>query len=195
MAAVFSGGVNKIMPLRYTWNRWPVKSRVAYRNILSANIKRCTAEHPTIANMICPLSGHDLLELAVVIDKEGIKFESAPLAKMIDNYENEDMITVTGILSVYSPRAKKTETFSIYPLSMEIKDFIPTENICGKFPFSAEMLKNISDYEKCILYFTIVMGKVTGRNKRWFNSSATEYLLQNNADGKFKRGELAGLHK
>src|ERR1017187_7390583 len=60
VAAVFSGAINRIVPLRETWKRWPVKSRIPYRNILAANIKRCTAEHPTMGNMICPDSGLSL---------------------------------------------------------------------------------------------------------------------------------------
>jgi hypothetical protein len=188
VAAVFSGAINRIIPLRETWKRWPVKSRVPYRNILAANIKRCTAEHPTRANMICPDSLLYLPEVKSMIAADGIKIEVSPLSERTDFNENEKMITAAGILCTYSPREKDYESSLIYPLSAVVKNFRPTQNINAAFGFNDEMTENISKYEKCILYFTIVIGKETGMTKRWFRCCVKEFLLQNDAEGKLKGG-------
>lgn len=189
VAAVFSGGINRIVPLRETWKRWPVKSRVLYRNILAANIKRCTAEHPTTANMICPISSMYFSEVQSLLDAEGIKIEVAPFREWTGFNGRENMITAVGILSTYSPREKEYESCIIYPLCAQVKDFNPTQSIGVTFGFNAEMVKNISNYEKCILYFTIVVGEDKGMTKRWFNQHDMEYMLSNDADGKLEKGE------
>src|ERR1035437_10234618 len=188
VAAVFSGAINRIIPLRQTWKRWPVKSRVPYRNMLSANIKRCLAEHPTTANIICPDSHLYLPILPPLIGAEGIKIEVSPLSKVIDFYEDENMITAAGILSTYCPREKDYEPCEIYPLSKQIKDFVPSENFSVTFLFNSEMLENISKYEKCILYFTVVIGKDGGYTKRWFTTYTSGYLLRIDAEGKLEKG-------
>jgi hypothetical protein len=188
IAAVFSGRVNRIMPLRETWKRWPVKSRVPYRNILAANIKGCTGEHPTINNMICPSSGLTLRRVQTQIRKEGIKIDLLPINKEIDLEVNEKMLSVAGILSVYNPREKDYDSCTIYPLNAVVKDFILTENISATFGFSGEMQENISRYERCILYYTVVVQNKEGRTKRWFSAHIEEYLLKNDAKGKLEGG-------
>ena len=192
VAAVFSGAVNRIMPLRETWKRWPVKSRVPYRNILAANIKRCTAEHPTRGSMICPESSIYFSEVQSLIDAEGIKIEVSPLAENIEFYDNEKMLSAAGILSIYSPREKDYESCSIYPLSAEIKDFTLAKNISVTFDFNAAMAANISNYEKCILYITIIIGNEGGTTKRWLNPYIVEYLLNNDAEDKLEGGAQIG---
>jgi|ERR1035437_104162 hypothetical protein len=189
VAAVYSGGINRIKPLRETWKKWPVKSRVPYRNILAANIKRCTSEHPTRGNMICPNSSMSLPEVQSLLDAEGIKIGVAPLMEWTGFEGSENMITAVGILSAYSPREKDYESCIVYPLSAQIKDFNPKQNIEVIFGFNAEMIKNISNYEKCILYFTLVVGEDIGMTKRWFNQHVEEYLLSNDGDGKLEGGE------
>ena len=57
------------------------------------------------------------------------------------------------------------------------------------FGFNAEMKENISKYEKCILYFTIVVGEDGGMTKRWFNQYVAKYMLHNDAEGKLEGGE------
>lgn len=188
VAAVFSGGINRIVPLRETWKKWPVKSRVPYRNILAANIKRCTYEHPTRGNMICPTTSMYFSEVQSSLDAEGIKIGVAPLREWTGFEGRENMITAVGILSAYSPREKDYESCIVYPLSAQIKDFKPTQSIGVTFGFNAEMAKNISNYEKCILYFTMVVGEDIGMTKRWFNQYVKEYLLSNDADGKLAGG-------
>ena len=192
VAAVYSGGVNRIKPLRETWKRWPVKSRVPYRNILAANIKRCTAEHPTRGNMICPSSSMYFSEVESLIDAEGIKISVAPSREWTGFEGSENMITAAGILSAYSPREKDYESCAIYPLSAQVTDIKPAQSIGVTFGFNDEMIKNISNYEKCIVYFTLVIGKDRGMTKRWYNQYSEEYLLSNDADGRFEGGEQIG---
>jgi hypothetical protein len=188
VAAVFSGGINRIVPLRDTWKRWPMKSRVPYRNILAANIKRCTYEHPTRGNMICPSTSLSFPEVQSLIDAEGIKIGVAPLIEWTGFEGRENMITAAGILSAFSPREEEYESCIVYPLSAQIKDFNPKETTGVIFGFNAEMIKNISNYEKCILYFTFVVGKDGGMTKRWFNQYHEEYVLHNDAEGKLAGG-------
>jgi len=188
VAAVFSGAVNRIMPLRETWKRWPVKSRIPYRNILAANIKRCTAEHPTMGSMICPNSCLYFPTILTEIMTDGIKIEVSPLVKNIDFYENEKLQTAAGVLCTYNPREKEYDSFTVYPLSAAIKDFIPSQKIGVTFGFDAEMQAEISKYEKCILYFTIVIGNHMGTTKRWMVPNVEEYLLNNDSEGKFAGG-------
>jgi hypothetical protein len=189
VAAVFSGAINRIIPLKETWKRWPVKSRVPYRNILAANIKRCTAEHPTRGNMICPDSSMYFAEVKCLIDAEGIKTGIAPLKEWTGFEGKENMLTAVGILSVYGPREKGYESFIIYPLSAQIKNFDPTQIMGIAFRFNAEMKENISKYDKGILYFTVVIGNEKGMTKRWFNQHVEEYSLSNGANGKLKGGK------
>ena len=188
VAAVFSGAVNRTMPLRDTWKRWPVKSRIPYRNILAANIKRCTAEHPTTNNMICPSSGLSLPGVLTQINPEGIKIDVLPLDKYIDFEKNEKMLSIVGILSVYNPREKDFDKCTIYPLNAVVNDFILTQNIAATFGFSGEMQVNISKYEKCILYYTVIVQNEVGTTKRWFKANAEEYLLNNDSEGRFSGG-------
>jgi|CZKP01.1.fsa_nt_gi hypothetical protein len=192
VAAVFSGGVNRIEPLRETWKRWPVKSRVPYRNILAANIKRCTYEHPTLANMICPYTSMYFAEVQSLLDAEGIKIGVGPLVDWTGFEGSENMITAVGILSAYSPREKDYESCTIYPLSAQIKDFDSTQITGVAFGFNAEMKENISKYEKCVIYFTMVVGEDGGMTKRWFNQHVEEYMLHNDTDGKLEGGEQIG---
>jgi hypothetical protein len=51
------------------------------------------------------------------------------------------------------------------------------------------MIENISKYEKCILYFTLVVGEDEGMTKRWFNQYVEEYVLHYDAGGKLEGGE------
>jgi hypothetical protein len=190
VAAVFSGGINRILPLRQTWKRWPVKSRVPYRNILAANIKRCTEEHPTRGNMICPHSGLNLRMIQSEIEAERIRIDVGPLAEETEFNKNENKISLVGIMSVFSPRDREYESLTIYPLNYVVENFSPTENIRAAFGFSEEMKSVISNYEKCILYYTIVIGKQEGSTKRWFSQIHEEYLLYNDANGKFEKGVL-----
>jgi hypothetical protein len=188
VAAVFSGGVNRIIPLRGTWKRWPVKSRIPYRNILAANIKRCTEEHPTLSSMICPDSHLSLPEVQSLIDAKGIKVNVAPFDKEFELNRNENMISVAGILSLYSPREKDYESFTIYPLNSVINDFELSKNIGAIFGITDEMSVIISKYEKCILYLTVLIGEKGSITRRWFSGAAKEYLLNNDSEGKFTGG-------
>jgi hypothetical protein len=190
VAAVFSGGVNRIVPLRETWKRWPVKSRTPYRNILAANIKRCTEEHPTRASMICPVSGLSFSMAQSEINAEGIKIEIGDIDGWIEFNEIEKMISVVGIMSLFNPREKDYEPLSIYPLNSLVEDFMPKENIKAAFGFTEEMRVNLSNYEKCILYYTVTSAGPLGMTKRWYNGANEEYLLKNDADGKFEKGVL-----
>lgn len=189
VAASFSGGVNRILPLRQTWKRWPVKSRVPYRNILAANIKRCTAEHPTVGNMICPDSGLYFHRAESRIDAKGIGIEIHSLKGEIELTEKEKTARVVGILSLYNPREKDYESCTIIPLNVEVKDFKLTEDISEEISFSDEMRDRIAKYEKCILYYTVVIGGIAGSTRRWFNANYKEYVLRNDAKGKFMAGE------
>ncbi|MDR3610408.1 MAG: hypothetical protein P4L27_07600 [Ignavibacteriaceae bacterium] len=193
VAATFSGAVNRVVPLRGTWKRWPVKSRVPYRNILAANINKCTAEHPTTRNLICPDSPWGLPGTEAVIDAEGIKIVVGPIADQIDLYEYEKLFTAAGVLSVYNPREKENESYSIYPLGAEIKDLDLTKNISVNFRFSDEMKVNIARYQKCILYFTIVIGNEFGTTKRWLSGYPSIFLLSNDAEGKLIGGEYSDI--
>jgi hypothetical protein len=94
-----------------------------------------------------------------------------------------------GILSAYNPSEKDYESYIVYPLSAQIKDFEPTQSIGVTFGFNAEMKENISKYGKCILYFTLVVGEDEGMTKRWFNQYVVEYTLHNDAEGKLEGGE------
>jgi hypothetical protein len=189
VAAVFSGAVNRIMPLRQTWKRWPVKSRVPYRNILAANIKRCTSEHPTTESMICPDSGLSLPQAQSLISAQEIKIDVQTFNGVIELDEKENMLTIVGILSVYSPREKEYDSCTIYPLSAEVKDFMPTQNIGATFSINDDMAAIISNYEKCILFYTIIIGQNGGMTRRWFKANYQEYLLSIDAEGKFTGGE------
>jgi hypothetical protein len=188
VAAVFSGGVNRIIPLRETWKRWPVKSRIPYRNILAANIKRCTAEHPTVGNMICPVSGLSFSSVQSEITDEGIRIEIGRLDGWMKFDEREKMVSVVGILSLFNPREKDYESLSIYPLNSLVENFSPKENIRAAFGFTEEMRVNISNYEKCILYYTVVLAGPSGMTKWWFNGATDEYLLINDEKGTFQKG-------
>jgi hypothetical protein len=189
VAAVFSGGVNRIIPLRQTWKRWPVKSRVPYRNILAANIKRCKAEHPTIENMVCPDSGVYLPQINTRINKSGIAIDIDPFKKDIVLGEKEDALTIAGLLSLYSPREKEADLYKIYPLTMPILEFDPLEKIKVIIPFNEESLNIISKYERCILYFTLLFGEREGMTRRWSRQHVDKYALNNDINGKFIRGE------
>lgn len=188
VAAAFSGGVNRIVPLRQTWKRWPVKSRVPYRNILAANIKKCTAEHPTLGNMICPHSGLSLPEAGSHIDFDAIRIGIKPLKGAIELTEKENTARVVGILSVYNPREKDYESCTVYPLNAEVINFNLMENIAARFSITNEMAAIFSKYEKCILYFTVVVGNGGGMTKRWFKANYEDFVLRNDAEGKFAGG-------
>jgi hypothetical protein len=177
VAAVFCGAVNRINPLQQTWKKWPVKSRIPYRNILAANIKRCGTEHPTKANLICPNSLIYLPDLSIKIDAEGIKIEMAPIINKIELEEKEVMIAAAGIFCVYSPREKNYEPCEIYPLHKQLENYDISENYNFAFPFNEEILENVSKYEKCIVYLTLILEKEMGSVSRWFNGYAKELSL------------------
>jgi hypothetical protein len=188
VAAVFSGAVNRIMPLRDTWKRWPVKSRIPYRNILAANIKKCTADHPTLGNLICPISGLWLPGVFSEIGAEGINIAVEPIDKQIDFEPKEKMLSIVGILSVHNPRDKESEACKIFPLNAPLKEFAPAQNICATFGLTAEMKETIPIYERGILFYTIVVQSEAGTTRRWFVGNADEYLLNNDNEGRFTGG-------
>ena len=142
--------------------------------------------------MICPSSSLYFSEVESLMEAEGIKISVAPSREWTGFEGRENMITAAGILSAYSPREKDYEPCAIYPLSAQLTDIQPAQSIGVTFGFNEEMIKNISNYEKCIVYFTLVIGKDTGMTKRWFNQYSEEYLLSNDADGRFEGGEQIG---
>jgi hypothetical protein len=193
VAANFASAINRMPPLRDTWKRWPVKSRVAYRNIVAANIKKCTAEHPMRWCLICPDSKIPLPKTVAVLDAKGVKIDIGPIAEKIDFYENEKMVTASGILSVYNPRDMESDGCINYPLGAEIKNLDLTQDISVSYGFDDEMRENIAKYQRCIFFFTIVIGNEGGMTKRWFTADTFIFLLSNNTEGKLVGGEYSNI--
>jgi hypothetical protein len=189
VAANFASAINRMPELRDTWKRWPVKSRVAYRNIVAANITNCTAEHPTTRNLICPDSPYHLPGAEVVIDAGGIKIVLGPIANHIDLYEYEKLFFAAGVLSVFNPRDKESDGCLNYPLGTDIINLDLTQNISVTYGFSDEMRVEIAKYQRCILFFNVVIRNEFGTAKRWFTTYPFIFSLSNDAEGKLIGGK------
>ena len=72
---------------------------------------------------------------------------------------------------------KTTQPYKIFTSCMELEDFKIMETYNIKLPFEPDEQKELSIYENCIIYNSVVFAKLEGSPRKWISTNALELEL------------------
>ena len=177
ITAALCSQINQIPALKYIWRQWPDKERKPYRNMLAANMQHSSPEHLTTQNIISPRSQYEFPNFCKSIDSSGIEILIGSQSPGTIETETGKTFSVIVIICLFNPIDKTKQSYKLYTLCTEIKDFKITETYSIRLPFEDDTQKDLSDYRNCIIYNTIVFDKIARGPHKWISTNALELEL------------------
>jgi len=173
ITAALCSQINKIPAMKYIW-RWPDQERKPYRNMLAANIRHTSAEHLTVHNKISPSSRYNSTNYFKSIDNTGIDIVIRSQGTGTIETETGKAFSVVVIICLFNPIDKDKKSYKLITLSKELENFQITETYNIRLPFEADAQKELIEYGSCIIYNTLVFGKLGGGPHKWISTFALE---------------------
>ena len=78
---------------------------------------------------------------------------------------------------MFNPIDKAKQSYKLYTLCTEIKDFIIKQTYKIKLPFEPDEQKQLCSYGNCIVYDTVVFDNLAGGPNKWISTNALEFEL------------------
>ena len=185
ITAALCSQMNQIPALQYIWKKWPDKERKPYRNMLAANMRHTSPDHLTIRNIISPRSQYFSKNYFKSIDTSGIDIVIESQSPGTIETETGKTFSVIVIICLFNPIDKTKQSYKLYTLYTEIKDFKITETYNIRLPFEPDAQKELGAYGNFVVYNTVVFAELTGAPRKWISTNALEFEL-NKQEGEGK---------
>jgi hypothetical protein len=176
ITAAFCSQMNKISVLKYIW-RWPDTKKTPYRNMLAANMQHTDPEHLTIRNKISPKIHYYSMNYFKSIDMSGIDLVIGSSEEGTIETETGKTFSVVAIICLFNPIDKTKKSYKLYTFSKELENFQRTETYSIRFPFEAATQEDLCAYGNCIVYDTVLFGRLEGSAHKWVSTNAVEMEL------------------
>jgi hypothetical protein len=183
ITAALCSQINQIPALKYIWKKWPDKERKPYRNMLAANIRNTAPDHLTTKNIISPKTQYEFPNFCKSIDASGIDIGFGIHSTGTIETETGKTFSIIVIICLFSPMDKTKQSYKLYTLCTEIKDFKLLETYNIKIPFEPDEQKELSAYGNCIIYNTIVFDELAGFPRKWISTTPLEFVLNKPQEG------------
>jgi len=169
----FSKSINSIPALSCVWKSAKVPGTSSFQKLIKYNSKFTSVNNLTIKNVITP-KGFEFNVEEIIYSGDEIQILISSINTRTFN-NNTFTPVIYSVLYFFEPKRTKFKPFSFSSLSNDMGEILTMTKIDIHFTLSKTQKSLFGNYNKCILYFAIILSPESSNNPVW-SSSASNIL-------------------